>query len=209
MTRVAGSRRQETDPAFIHSDPPFYNPVFEEAYRFILDLYTIPSRELAIFIPCALRKPYSSSPSHRLFRRMIGEVFTETEYHLVVFGTCGTVPAELELMYPYAHYHYMIGKCTDPVVLEDFLEIETYRLEGYLKKTKNLYRKRTAYCIGIFREAMIRACSRSGISLDLLLPTKPTIDRMRDPDCPFPEGSLSMQEYMDEFRDGLRSLKRP
>lgn len=209
MTRVAGSRRQETDPAFIHSDPPFYNPVFEEAYRFILDLYTIPSRELAIFIPCALRKPYSSSPSHRLFRRMIGEVFTETEYHLVVFGTCGTVPAELELMYPYAHYHYMIGKCTDPVVLEDFLKIETYRLEGYLKKTKNLYRKRTAYCIGIFREAMIRACSRSGISLDLLLPTKPTIDRMRDPDCPFPEGSLSMQEYMDEFRDGLRSLKRP
>ncbi len=209
MTRVAGSRRQETDPAFIHSDPPFYNPVFEEAYRFILDLYTIPSRELAIFIPCALRKPYSSSPSHRLFRRMIGEVFTETEYHLVVFGTCGTVPAELELMYPYAHYHYMIGKCTDPVVLEDFLKIETYRLEGYLKKTKNLYRKRTAYCIGIFREAMIRACSRSGISLDLLLPTKPTIDRMRNPDCPFPEGSLSMQEYMDEFRDGLRSLKRP
>lgn len=209
MTIRAGSRGQEADHALIFSDPPFYNPVFEEAYRYIIDLYTPPARELAIFIPCALRKPYSSSPSHRLFRKLIGEVFTEEEYHLVIFGTCGTVPAELELMYPYAHYHYMIGKCTDPVVLADFLEIETYRLEGYLKKTKNLYRKRTAYCIGIFREAMNRACSRSGISLDLLLPTNPTIDRMRDPDCPFPEGSLSMQEYMDEFRDGLRFLKRP
>ncbi len=207
MTMPAASRGQEPDPALSLTEPPFYHPVFEEAYRFIIDSYSIPSRDLAIFIPCALRKPYSSSPSHRLFRRLIGDVFTDGEYHLVIFGTCGTVPAELELMYPFAHYYYMLGKCTDPVVLADFLEIETYRLEGYLLKTRDIYKKRTAYCIGIFREAMIRACARSGISLDLLLPTNPTIERMRDPDCPFPEGSLSMQEYMDEFREGLRSLK--
>ncbi len=209
MTMPPASHGQESNTALSLTEPPFYHPAFEEAYRFIIDSYPLPARDLAIFIPCALRKPYSSSPSHRLFRKLIGDVFTEREYHLVIFGTCGTVPAELELMYPFAHYHYMLGKCTDPVVLADFLEIETYRLEGYLRRTRDLYMKRTAYCIGIFREAMIRACVRSGISLDLLLPTNPTIERMRDPDCPFPEGSLSMHEYMDEFREGLRSLKDP
>lgn len=189
------------------STPPFYRPVFEDANRYIIKCYPIPTRPLAIFIPCALRKPYSRSPSHRLFRRVIGDVFTGEEYHLVIFGTCGTVPAELELMYPFAHYQYMLGKCTDPHFLEDFLEIETYRLGEYLIRTRYHYQKRIAYCIGIFREAMIRACLRSGISMDLLLPTNRTIERMKDPDCPFPEGSLSMQEYIDEFRDGLLSLK--
>ena len=194
------------DLSFPLTDPPFYHPDFEAAYRYIIDTYNVPRRRLAVFIPCAVRKPYSSSPSHRLFRRLIDEIYHESGYHLVIFGTCGVVPAELELMYPFAHYHYMLGKCTEPRILEDFLEIETYRLEGYLQKTRFHYERRTAYCIGIFREAMIRACTRSGVSLDLLLPSDPAIERMRDPDCPFPEGSLSMQEYLEEFRSGLRSI---
>ncbi|MCU0631804.1 MAG: DUF5591 domain-containing protein [Methanolinea sp.] len=208
MTFPPGTRASRTDPALSLNEPPFYLPVFEDAYRYIIEQYQIPCRDLAIFIPCAIRKPYSKSPSHRLFRSLIGEVYTNEDYHLVIFGTCGTVPAELELMYPFAHYHYMLGRCTDSEILEDFLEIETFRLEGYLRRTEHHYKKRVAYCIGIFREAMIQACKRSGISLDLLLPLNPTIERMRDPDCPFPEGSLSMQEYMDEFRDGLISLKK-
>jgi len=186
---------------------PFYHPAFEEAYQYIIGRYAIPKRRVAIFIPCALRKPYSHSPSHMLFRRLIRDVFAEDEYHLVIFGTCGTVPAELELMYPFAHYHYMLGRCKDDMTLRDFLEIETYRLEGYLQRTKYHYERRCAYCIGIFREAMVRASARSGVPLDLLLPSNPVIERMRDPDCPFPEGSLSMKEYMDEFRRGLLSMR--
>jgi len=189
-------------------DPPFYLPEFEQAYRWIIDEYIITPREIGIFIPCAVKKPYSTSPSHRLFRKVIGSVLRQDDYHLVIFGTCGTVPAELELMYPYASYHYMLGKCDDGRILNDFLEIESYRIAGYLKKTKDLYQTRIAYCIGIFREAMIRGSERSGIPLDLLLPSNPTIERLRDIDCPFPDGSLSMQEYIEEFREGLRSVKR-
>jgi archaeosine synthase len=32
------------------------------------------------------------------------------------------------------------------------------------------------------------------------------IERLYDIDCPFPEGSLSMQGYIDEFREGLERL---
>lgn len=182
--------------------PPFYMPEFENAYRYILEEYEVRPRRIGIFIPCAVRKPYSSSPSHRLFRKIFSEVFEESEYHTIIFGTCGTVPAELELMYPYAQYHYMLGKCSDPRIKMDFLKIETYRLRGYLEKTRETYDHRIAYCIGIFREAMTRAAEETGIPVTLY-PTVPTIERMYDDDCPFPEGSLSMQEYIDEFRDGL------
>ena len=187
-------------------DIPFYSPSFERAFRFIIDEYSAPPRDIAIFIPCALKKPYSSSPSHRLFNKVIMGVLVPAQYHAVIFGTCGVVPAELELMYPYAHYHYMLGKCVDPRIKRDFLEIETSRLSAYLLKTKRTYRKRIAYCIGIFREAMVQACDRTGIALDVLLPTRPMIERMWSDDCPFPEGSLSMKEYLDEFQDALRML---
>jgi len=193
--------------SYLIYDPPFYRPEFEDAFSFIVNEYYIPPREIAIFIPCALRKPYSSSPSHKLFHRIISEALTPDRYHVVIFGTCGVVPSELELMFPFRNYYYMLGKCTDPAVLEDFHQIETRRLIGYLKKTKDTYQKRIAYCIGPFRQAMEEACDKSGIEVEIL-PTQPVIAKMYDIDCPFPEGSLSMEEYISEFSRGLSSVAR-
>jgi len=180
--------------------PPFYLPEFETSYRYIIDEYDVAPRDIAIFMPCAVRKPYSTSPSHQLIRMIISQVFPEPQYHIVVFGTCGIVPAELEEMYPYAHYKYMLGKCKDPKILEDFLRIETDRVAGYLEKTRYTYKYRIAYCIGLFREALIRGSERSGVKIDLLLPTRDMIDLViEEGDCIFEEGSLSMDEYLGEF----------
>jgi archaeosine synthase len=193
-------------PVTTFTTPPFYHPAFEVAFRSIVEDYPIPSRRIALFIPCALRKPYSTSPSHRLFHRVIGEALSPASYHLVIFGTCGVVPAELELMYPFAHYHYMLGKCPDDRVKQDFLSIETYRLSLYLKRTEECYRVRVAYCIGLFREAMARASLETGIGVTLF-PSQPVIAQVYDIDCPFPEGSLSREEYIEEFRTGLQGIR--
>lgn len=189
------------------TDPPFYLPQFEEAYRYIIDEYEIPPRDIAVFIPCAVRKPYSTSPSHKLFHKVFDEVFSDKEkYHLVIFGTCGTVPAELELMYPFAHYHYMLGNVKDQKIKDDFLRIETKRVAGYLNKTRETYKKRIAYCIGLFRKAMEQGAKEAGVSVELY-PTQPVIDKLYDADCPFPEGSLSMQAYLDEFKEALIRIR--
>ncbi|HJJ29349.1 MAG TPA: DUF5591 domain-containing protein [Methanocorpusculum sp.] len=189
------------------TDPPFYLPQFEQAYRYIIDEYEIAPRDIGIFIPCAVRKPYSQSPSHKLFHKLFDEVFPGAEkYHITIFGTCGTVPAELELMYPFAHYHYMLGNVKDQKIKDDFLRIETSRLCGYLEKTRDTYQYRIAYCIGLFRRAMEAAVRESGIPVEIY-PTQPVIDKLYDADCPFPEGSLSMQGYLDEFRAALTEMR--
>ncbi len=188
--------------------PPFYLPEFEDACRWIIEEYDVPFHRLAIFLPCAVRKPYSTSPSHRLFLHVIESIIPADHYHIVVFGTCGTVPAELERMYPFSSYRYMLGNCGVERIKDDFLEIETHRLAGYLRKTEKTYEFRVAYCIGLFREAMIRASRRSNIPIDLLLPSMGTVERMRNPDRPFPDGSLSMDEYITEFRNELSSFYR-
>ena len=192
----------------ILTDPPFYLPEFEESYRYIIDEYDVAPRDIAVFMPCAIRKPYSASPSHQLIRSVIGQVLKPEQYHIVIFGTCGIVPAELEEMYPYAHYHYMLGKCRDKKVLDDFLRIETDRVAGYLRKTRHLYKYRIAYCIGLFRQALIRGSEEAGIPFDLVLPSRDKIDKViEEGDCVFEEGSLSMDEYLGEFCDNLIAFR--
>jgi predicted RNA-binding protein len=184
--------------------PPFYLPEFESSYRYIIDEYEVTNREIAIFIPCAVRKPYSKSPSHQLIRMIISQVLSPAQYHIVVFGTCGIVPAELEEMYPYAHYRYMLGKCTDETIKGDFLRIETERVAGYLEKTRHAYRYRIGYCLGLFREALVRGSEQAGIPIDLLLPSRDRINKIiEEEDCSFQEGSLSMDEYLGEFCEEL------
>ncbi len=184
--------------------PPFYLPEFERSYRYIIDEYKVEPREVAIFMPCAVRKPYSASPSHQLIRSVISQVLSPEQYHIVIFGTCGIVPAELEEMYPYAHYQYMLGKCRDKKILDDFLRIETARVAGYLAKTRHLYQYRIAYCLGLFREALIRGSEEAGVPFDLVLPSRDRINRViEEGDCVFEEGSLSMDEYLGEFCDRL------
>lgn len=180
--------------------PPFYLEEFETSYRYIIETYEVAPRDIAIFLPCAVRKPYSASPSHQLIRMVISQVFNPSQYHLVIFGTCGIVPAELEEMYPFAHYKYMLGKCKDKKILEDFLTIETRRVAGYLDKTRDIYKYRIGYCLGIFREALIRGSQEAGVPIDLILPSRDMIDRIiEEEDCVFEEGSLSMEEYLGEF----------
>jgi archaeosine synthase alpha-subunit len=195
----------ESEGREIIEGPPFYREEFETSFRYIIDEYEIAPRKVAIFLPCAVRKPYSTSPSHRILRKIIADVFDGNEYHIVIFGTCGIVPAELETMYPYAHYRYMLGRCRDEQVLSDFLRIETERISGYLEKTRDQYQFRLAYCIGLFREAMVHASERTGIPIDILLPRKDTISRVvgEEEDCVFREGSLMMEEYLSEFHEGL------
>ena len=197
-----GSKESQNHP--ILTDPPFYLPEFEKSYRYIIDEYEIEPRDIAIFMPCAVRKPYSTSPSHQIIRMIISQVFEPSQYHIVIFGTCGIVPAELEEMYPYAHYKYMLGKCKDDKIKEDFLRIETERVAGYLKKTRHVYKYRVAYCLGLFREALIRGSKEAGVKIDLLLPSNDLINVViEEEDCQFQEGSLSMEKYRAEFCDGL------
>lgn len=199
-------RQVQAKPGLL-TDPAFYHPAFEDAYRYVIEEYYPPDREVCIFLPCSMQKPYSTSPSHRLFYSVIFRVLPPPAVHIVVFGTCGVVPAELERMYPFTHYRYMLGKCTDQRIKGDFQQIEQARLAGYLEKTEASYKVRVAYCIGGFRRAMAAASERTGIEV-LLAPSDETIAENSSETMRFSEGSLSMQVYLDELQTTLKNVAR-
>jgi len=182
--------------------PPFFRPEFEEAFQFIVGAYAVRPSELAVFLPCSVQKPYSTSPSHRKFDEVIAAAVPAGRAHVVVFGTCGVVPRELERMYPYATYRYNLGRCPDPIVHRSFLRIETPRIAAYLEKTEDLYRRRVAYCLGDFRAAMTAAVEQTGIPVTIA-PAEETIAACRDPAARFPDGSLNSRAYLLDFERAL------
>ncbi|NVO67797.1 DUF5591 domain-containing protein [Methanofollis tationis] len=183
--------------------PPFFRPEFEEAFQFIVGAYAVRPSDLAVFLPCSVQKPYSTSPSHRKFDEVIATAVPAVRAHVVVFGTCGVVPRELERMYPYATYRYNLGRCPDPIVHRSFLRIETVRIARYLEKTETLYRRRVAYCLGDFRAAMTAAVEQTGIPVTVA-PAEETIAACRDPSARFPDGSLNSRAYLLDFERALK-----
>ncbi len=129
-----------------------------------------PQGILPFSCPVQSENPIAQVPATSSIRTIISQVLDHSRYHIVIFGTCGIVPAELEEMYPYAHYQYMLGKCKDPKVLEDFLRIETARVAAYLEKTRHVYHYRIGYCLGLFREALIRGSEQAGFRLIFFFP---------------------------------------
>lgn len=182
--------------------PPFFRPEFEEAFSFIVGEYAVRPSDLAVFLPCSVQKPYSTSPSHKRFDRVIASAVPGGQAHVVVFGTCGVVPRELERMYPYASYRYNLGRCPDPIIHRSFLRIETPRIAAYLEKTEGLYRRRVAYCLGDFRAAMTAAVEQTGVQVTIA-PAEETIAACRDPAARFPDGSLNSPAYLLDLERAL------
>ncbi len=80
-------------------------------------------------VPCSATKPYSESPSHRQFRRVI-----DYRAHLAsMTSPIGVVPQELELTYPAQHY--------DTAVTGRWSETEVEFVSEVLRR----YLERTAY----------------------------------------------------------------
>ena len=186
-----------------------YHPDMVKANEWILDEYEAPFKELCIFVPCAKKKPYHESPSHKKFDRIIFGAVKPEKVHIVTFGTCGVVPREFDTQYPFMDYKFMMGKCNIPQIKRDFIKIESERLSRYLEKTRENYKYRIAYCIGDFRTAMEKALDMVDIKVELV-PKEATIQRMLQPEKPFIYNSLSCKEYLQDFSDAITdALKLP
>lgn len=186
-----------------------YHPDMVKANKWILDEYEVPFKELCIFVPCAKKKPYHESPSHKKFDRVIFGIVKPEKVHIVTFGTCGVVPRELDIQYPFMSYKFMMGKCNIPQIKRDFIKVESERLSSYLEKTRENYKYRIAYCIGDFRTAMEKALDMVDINVELV-PKESTIQKMLQPEKHFIYNSLSCKEYLQDFSDAITdTLKLP
>lgn len=189
----------------LDTDEIIYHPDMIRANEWILSEYEAPKRDFCIFVPCAKKKPYHESPSHKIFDKIIFGILDPEQVHVVVFGTCGITPRELDTEYPFMDYQFMLGKCNVARIKRDFIKMESQRLATYLEKTRDNYSCRIAYCIGDFRKAMEIAVEISGVDV-MIVPKQETIESHIQPGKKFIYGSLNQDSYLQDFADAIIKL---
>lgn len=191
---------RSTEP--LDTDMVIYHPDMKKANEWVLTEYQPPIRDFCIFVPCAKKKPYHESPSHKIFDRLIFSILEPEMVHIVVFGTCGITPRELDTQYPFMDYQFMMGKCNVSKIKRDFIEMESERLARYLEKTKSNYKHRIAYCIGDFRTAMEIAVEIASIDVTIV-PKLETIEKNVQPSKSFIYGSLNQKDYLQDLAEAI------
>jgi archaeosine synthase len=83
-----------------------HRPDVQRWRRRILDRYRPPEhKRILLLLPCSARKPYSTSKTHKIFRKVIDTVGKSHLIHeVIVTSPLGVVPREIELLYPASQY---------------------------------------------------------------------------------------------------------
>lgn len=200
MKPIIPENERSTEP--LDTEMIIYHPDMKRANEWILTEYQPPVRDFCIFVPCAKKKPYHESPSHKIFDRLIFGILEPELVHMVVFGTCGITPRELDTQYPFMNYQFMMGKCNVSKIKRDFIKMESEKIARYLDKTKENYKHRIAYCIGDFRTAMEKAVEMTSIPVTIV-PKIETIEKNIQPTKNFIYGSLNQKDYLQDLAEAI------
>ena len=122
----------------------------------LIDRYSKPeSAKVLLLLPCSVKKPYSFSKSHRLYRDQLLSSGNPFVFHeMIITSPLGLVPRELELVYPASCYDIPVTGVWDEdekkmiqVLLKKYLDINKYDkiiahlpkeimgfIEGFLEK---------------------------------------------------------------------------
>jgi len=203
VTPIIPEHERSDEP--LDTEQIIYHPDMKKANDWILNEYEPPQRDYCIFVPCSKKKPYHTSPSHKMYDRIIFEILNPSDVHIVTFGTCGVTPRELDTEYPFTDYKFMMGRCNVAKIKRDFIKMESERLATYLDKTRSNYKYRVAYCLGDFRKAMDIAVKKVDIDVDIC-PDEKTLEQNIQPDKSFIYGSLSRRPYLQDLADVLSKL---
>ncbi len=126
--------------------------------RRIQERYTPPDLDILLLLPCAARKPYSTSQSHQKFILALGK-YRKFVHEVILTSPLGIVPRELELTYPASHY--------DTAVTGHWDEEEKAWVSGCLEAyfSKYRYKAVVAHVEGAYREICEKVASKLGIEI--------------------------------------------
>jgi archaeosine synthase len=113
---------------------------------------------ILLLLPCAARKPYSRSRSHRIIAAHLGKL-RQYLNEAIITSPIGVVPRSLEIMYPASNYDVPVtGKWTC-----DERECVTERLRQYL--SANVFESVVAHLSGPYRQICDAAVGQLDVDL--------------------------------------------
>lgn len=144
------------------------HPYFKVWQDYIERFYQAPrGKNIALFLPCSFRKPYSKSRTHRAINATLCTVPEREHLHKIVVSTPGVVPIEFSNYYPFNAYDWPEREET-PEIKAKYIEVTKDRVKKYLQTHK--YKKYLCYLKYTETYLALKAtCDELGIKLQNLL----------------------------------------
>ena len=116
------------------------NRVYEMWEEFFLNFYEPPKdKDVLFLIPCAARKPYFLSKTHKLLKRTVGGFQLYKRMHWVVVSNPGIIPYEFITKFPFKDYDWPEWEETKEIQ-EEYFKITKERVKNYLEAHKDHYK---------------------------------------------------------------------
>jgi len=173
------------------------HPHFEVWQDYLLRWYEPPKDRILLFLPCANRKPYSLSVTHKGIIEALGP--ERRRFHEVMLSNAGVIPREFEDMYPFNCYDWDETQETKEIK-ERYTEVTAERIKTYLVAHKSRYKAVTAFLKydSESYKGLKKACGELDIAFKNLL-SKETYDRIKDNPRP-----LQTEEALADLGEGIR-----
>ena len=147
------------------------HPYFEVWQDYINRWYIPPKgKDILLFLPCAYKKPYSESETHRKIIQRLKKLKIYDKIHQVMISNAGVIPREFENFYPFNYYDWDERRETDEIKRR-YTEVTTDRIEKYLTSHRDNYKR--VYCFLKYDSesflSLRGACHNLGIGLINLL----------------------------------------
>ena len=121
-------------------DSLLYHKHFDIAFEKVLEEWK-PKHDAVVFVSCTMNKPYDSNKKIMTVVNTVKDIAD-----VVIISSCGIIPVEMGLKYPYAYYNYdtigespeMKAKAKEVIYnrLSRFLEKFNYKCYSYLTPGK-------------------------------------------------------------------------
>ncbi|MBR9679710.1 MAG: DUF5591 domain-containing protein [Candidatus Altiarchaeota archaeon] len=154
MTKIIGANHD----CLVH---PYYQVWQDFLQRFYEPR---PEKNILLFIPCAFRKPYKKSRTHRAIFRAIKDLQSYKQIHPIVVSSPGVIPVEFQSYYPFANYDWPEWEETAETK-QEYTSVNKERVKLFLKKHASHYKQIFVYFkhTSETRQAIIAALDELGL----------------------------------------------
>ncbi len=162
-----------------------------------------PIKEYALFLPCAFRKPYSRSQTHKKILERLQGIAAYKKIHQIMISTPGIIPRDFESKYPFESYDWPEWEETEKIKKE-YIGVTKKRVKRYLSKHK--YKKIFSYFKPDSESfiALKGACAELKVPLITLLDEKMYKEIKHMNNGKTPTAILTQRRLLDSFVKVLR-----
>lgn len=188
----------------------FHRPIVKYYNKKIRNEYVPPTPQVLLFLPCAARKPYSQSPSHRDFINAIHAGIGYSRYKLheiMITSPFGIIPRELEATPPAVNYDITVTGHWSEKELNHTADL----VKSYIRKQKRQNQDFTVllHLTGGYLEAVKRGLE--GIGIEYSVTAKGHPRKKKSLSCltseleRITEKTINQEKWRERARENIRA----